>query len=136
MEDNELIGWNGYSLANIIDRLDADYYDALEFKVVNDPENRLSEDFRLKIIEAATQIAGLGYSSERIFPWRDVAVSMLNNPEKVVFRSERCPKCGAHTVKLFFKSPPSTWSKLCGCAGKMVVCQHCKSQNFQCMIRN
>lgn len=62
------------------------------------------------------------------YPWKDVALSLLKYPEKVVFDYDRCPKCGQSRIRLFFYSPECTWYMDCGVGGDMTVCPQCKVQ--------
>lgn len=68
-----------------------------------------------------------GFSSGE-YPWTDVALSILKHPEDVAFDVDDCPDCGAGMVKLRFVSPSYTWAHVCGCAGDMMICPHCKKQ--------
>lgn len=62
------------------------------------------------------------------YPWKHVADSLLQYPDKVVFNHSLCPDCKRQRIGLFFCSPDFTWRKLCGVAGDMVICPHCKKQ--------
>lgn len=71
------------------------------------------------------------------FPWLDVALSLLKYPEFVKFDYDKCSVCGYEKVKLHFRSPDWTWSKMMGQAGIMVICPYCKRQTeFDCSIMN
>lgn len=71
------------------------------------------------------------------FPWSDIALSLLKYPEHVEFDYDKCPDCGEERIKLFFRSPDWTWEKMCGSAGEMIICLHCKRQaSFQCSSAN
>lgn len=70
------------------------------------------------------------------FPWRDVALCLLTYPQSVELDYDRCPVCRKKRVKLKFRSPAWTWSKLCGKEGEMVICLECRSQDFYCTICN
>lgn len=63
-----------------------------------------------------------------IYPWSDIALSLLKYPEHVEFDYDRCPECGDSRVKLYFKSPDWTWKRMCGRSADMIICSHCKRQ--------
>lgn len=63
-----------------------------------------------------------------IYPWSDIALSLLKYPEPVEFDYDRCPECGDSRVKLYFKSPDWTWKRMCGRSADMIICSHCKRQ--------
>lgn len=76
-------------------------------------------------------------STSQTFPWDDVALSLLKYPERVKFEYDACPDCGNERIKLYFHSPEWTWAKMCGRAGDMVICPHCKHQaSFECNVMN
>lgn len=60
--------------------------------------------------------------------WKDVALSMLRYPEKIVFDYDICPYCKNHRLKVYFSSPEWTWSMNCAVAGDMIICTNCKQQ--------
>lgn len=61
--------------------------------------------------------------------WDTVALSMLKFPDDIIFTEDSCPLCGNQTViDIFFCSPSKTWEHLCGTAGNMKICTHCKKQ--------
>lgn len=71
------------------------------------------------------------------YSWKDVALSMLRIPDKVIFDYDYCPDCGHSRISLFFSSPEWTWSMMCGVGGNMVICPECKVQSeFNYTIRN
>lgn len=71
------------------------------------------------------------------FPWRDVLASMCIRPWRTNIKAEVCPKCGHHTLSLWFCSPTWTWRQLCGRAGNMTICPHClKQMDFQLIVMN
>ena len=71
------------------------------------------------------------------YPWKDVALSLLKYPEKVVFDYDRCPDCGHSRIGVYFYSPECTWAMMCGVGGNMVICPECKIQaEFNETIRN
>lgn len=71
------------------------------------------------------------------YSWKDVALSLLKYPERVVFDYDVCPKCGNPRICLYFYSPAWTWTMICGVGGNMVICPHCKIQSsFDVTIRN
>lgn len=74
----------------------------------------------------------------RVFPWSDVALSMLKYPDKVVFANDTCDSCHKQSiVEVFFKSPSYTWEKLCGTAGTLTICTTCqKSISYNETMRN
>lgn len=63
-----------------------------------------------------------------IYPWKDLALSLLKYPEHVEFDYDLCPECGNGRIKLFFCSPKWTWAHLCGRSADMIICPHCKRQ--------
>ena len=76
-------------------------------------------------------------STFQTFPWKDVALSLLKYPERVKFDYDACPDCGNERIKLYFHSPRWTWAKMCGRAGNMVICPHCRLQtSFECSVMN
>lgn len=122
-----------------------DYDKYLIFHTINDPDGKLSDDEKKRIIATALLISEFDdtdVASEQNAPvsgnffWDDVAVSMLKTPEAVMLESLPCYRCGNQTVKLWFSSPPFTWQHLCGSAGNMRVCLQCKTQLFQSSIEN
>lgn len=76
-------------------------------------------------------------STSQTFPWEDVALSLLRYPEDVKFEYDTCPDCGNERIELYFHSPQWTWVRMCGQAGDMVICPHCKHQaSFECNAMN
>lgn len=63
-----------------------------------------------------------------IFPWKDLALSLLKYPEHVEFDYDICPECGNGRVKLFFCSPKWTWKMMFGRSADMIICPYCKRQ--------
>ena len=63
------------------------------------------------------------------FSWKDVALSILELPERITFDYDRCPDCGHSRVRIYFHSPKWTWAMMCGKAGEMVICPSCKTQS-------
>ena len=76
-----------------------------------------------------------------MFPWDDVDAARND----AVLQSEHdsegarrhygkrvtCPKCscsGHELAWFYFRSPPWTWSSLCGRAGWLAVCDPCRTQ--------
>lgn len=85
---------------------------------------------------------------EGYFPWEDVYACRDNgeasekNEIKNRLRNiiQPCPSC-QKTIEdlevLYFESPPETWRMMCGRAGWMVACFHCKKQIwFELCIMN
>lgn len=72
------------------------------------------------------------------FSWKDVALSMLRFPERIIFDYDRCLDCGHSRVRMYFHSPKWTWAMMCGIAGEMAFCQSCKTQSelFGMITRN
>lgn len=77
------------------------------------------------------------FSTFQTFPWKDVALCLLQYPEYVELEYDICPDCGNKRIKLYFNSPEWTWAMLCGRAGDMIICPHCKEQaSFKCKVMN
>lgn len=62
------------------------------------------------------------------YPWKDIALSMLRFPDKVIFNYDSCPDCGHSRISIYFYSPECTWAMMCGVGGNMVICPECKIQ--------
>lgn len=62
----------------------------------------------------------------KLTPWRDVALSMLKYPDRVVFDYDICPYCGHQRISVFFHSPDWTWAKMCGRSYDEAICLHCR----------
>lgn len=41
----------------------------------------------------------------------------------------KCPDCGHQMIRFYVSSPGWTWQKLCGRAGRLTYCPHCKTQH-------
>lgn len=63
------------------------------------------------------------------FSWKDVALSILELPERITFDYDRCPDCGYSRIRIYFHSPKWTWAMMCGKAGEMAICPSCKTQS-------
>lgn len=63
------------------------------------------------------------------FSWKDVALSILELPERITFDYDRCPDCGHSRIRIYFHSPKWTWAMMCGKAGEMAICPYCKTQS-------
>lgn len=63
------------------------------------------------------------------FSWKDVALSILELPERITFDYDRCPDCGHARIRIYFHSPKWTWAFMCGKAGDMTICPSCKTQS-------
>ena len=63
------------------------------------------------------------------FSWKDVALSILELPERITFDYDRCPDCGHSRIRIYFHSPKWTWAFMCGKAGEMAICPSCKTQS-------
>jgi len=71
------------------------------------------------------------------YPWEDVAESLIKLPDRISFNHSICPDCKRQRIRLFFTSPEITWNHLCGVAGYMIICPHCKKQvSFNETMRN
>lgn len=72
------------------------------------------------------------------YPWQDVYLSILSNPDSVKFLTDKCYICNNRSlVELYFKSPSCTWDQLCGRAGDMTICTECKKQvKFKVTLMN
>lgn len=75
---------------------------------------------------------------KKIYPWeKEVAPCIIDYAGYTVLLDSRCPKCGRRKKKIFFKTPQWTWGCLCGRAGWMTICDHCKLQfEFDCVFMN
>jgi hypothetical protein len=76
------------------------------------------------------------------FPWEHVEASRNNQPlqlehpvaearQRYAALAKPCPQCRAAADKLswfYFESPAETWEHLCGRAGWLTVCDHCRRQ--------
>lgn len=71
---------------------------------------------------------------EGIFPWEDVVPCINENAEVL---ESRCFWCGRHKELIYFRSPDRTWKNLCGIAGDIIICEHCRWQyGFDEISRN
>lgn len=71
-----------------------------------------------------------------VFPWTDIALSILHEPLSVEFNHDLCPCCGNKRTMLYFSSPDWTWSMMCGRAGEIKICTHCKLQEVEITVLN
>lgn len=69
------------------------------------------------------------WKQEGQFSWKDVALSILELPERITFDYDRCPDCGHSRIRIYFHSPKWTWAMMCGKAGEMAICPSCKTQS-------
>lgn len=81
-----------------------------------------------RIETLANEIKGWG-ERDRLFSWKDVALSILKLPETVIFDYDRCPDCGHSRVRIYFHSPKWTWRMMFGRGGEMAICPTCKTQS-------
>lgn len=63
-------------------------------------------------------------------PRRDIVLSILKHPQDVTFEVGECPDCGNGMVSLRFVSPDWKWQHLCGEAGPMQICTHCRKLKY------
>lgn len=69
-----------------------------------------------------------------VFPWKEVE-AYIN--ERAVELPSRCLWCGRHKNLIYYRSPSYTWENLCGVAGDLVICEHCRWQyEFNMISRN
>lgn len=122
------ITMNSFLIALLIGQIaDTNRNHAIE-SLASEIKDWKDNDYSKEILEAA-----LPYQ----YPWRDVALSMLKYPERIVLDYDKCPDCGHQRIRIFFFSPEWTWAKLCGVGGEMVICTHCKVQaEFKEIIRS
>jgi hypothetical protein len=76
------------------------------------------------------------------FPWEDVEAARRNQrlqrehpvsegKQRYAASARPCPKCHTPAEALswfYFESPAETWEHLCGRAGWITVCDHCRLQ--------
>lgn len=86
------------------------------------------------LIEGGIYLHAKHWDSKHGFPWEDVEPCLDNYPETL---RSRCPICWHQKKKIYFCSPRWTWERLCGRAGWLTVCEHCKTQfDFDCESMN
>jgi len=110
--------------------------DINELKVFR-PGNYEKEPMNMEQISALVDILKESPEKEVYYPWSHVCDSIMSYPEKVGIISEKCPICGHNMIEIYFFSPEWTWKKLCGRAGDMFICPHCRSQkHFHLTLMN
>ena len=64
----------------------------------------------------------------------NITDNLRKHRDTVVLSQKACPDCGEHMIEFFVCSPPETWTRLCGRAGRLTYCPNCKTQHGFCLL--
>ena len=64
----------------------------------------------------------------------NITDNLRKHRDTVVLSQKGCPDCGEHMIEFFVCSPPETWARLYGRAGRLTYCPNCKTQHGFCLL--
>lgn len=59
----------------------------------------------------------------------NITDNLRRHMDTAVLSEKMCPDCGQRMINFHVCSPPETWARLCGRAGRLTYCPNCKTQH-------